>query len=384
MKSYKGATYTWDRLNRLKSCVKSNGTAEYTYNAEGQPEKTELDYGNGMVGTTEREYVNGRLYKESKILTMNGAEIVSATMQYLYRGEEVIGLIYNGSLYYYRKNLQGDIIEIVDEDGNEAGRYTYDAWGNCSVSGSGVMSANPFRYRGYYWDGEAGLYYLNTRWYDPETGRFISPDSVNYLDPETLNGLNLYAYCLNNPVMYSDPYGTTAWWEWLIAGVLTAALIVGTVALSIATAGSTLIFVNLGVAALTGAAMGAGLSLATQATTGELDWGQFGIDIGVGAITGVITGGIGKIASSFGGAFGNALDYMRIGGLQVGSVFGFGNLSTVIGKTVETATGFASGVFLDKHVNQLFGEQDNIAERIKNNFDSTLISTILDIVKYIW
>ena len=115
-----------------------------------------------------------------------------------------------------------------------------------------------------------------------------------------------------------------------------------------------------------------------------MDWGQFGIDIGVGAITGVITGGIGKIASSFGGAFGNAIDYMRIGGLQVGSVFGFGNLSTVIGKTVETATGFASGVFLDKHVNQLFGKQDNIAERIKNNFDSTLISTILDIVKYIW
>ena len=184
--------------------------------------------------------------------------------------------------------------------------------------------------------------------------------------------------------MYTDPYGTTAWWEWLIAGVLTAALIVGTVALSIATAGSTLIFVNLGVAALTGAAMGAGLSLATQATTGELDWGQFGIDVAVGAITGVITGGIGKIASSFGGAFGNAIDYMRIGGLQVGSVFGFGNLSTVIGKTVETATGFASGVFLDKHVNQLFGKQDNIAERIKNNFDSTLISTILDIVKYIW
>ena len=123
-------------------------------------------------------------------------------------------IIYNwsvhqfGELYYYRKNLQGDIIAIVDEAGNEAGRYTYDAWGNCSVSGSGVMSANPFRYRGYYWDGEAGLYYLNTRWYDPEVGRFISPDSVNYLDPETLNGLNLYAYCLNNPVMYVDPTGT--------------------------------------------------------------------------------------------------------------------------------------------------------------------------------
>ena len=156
------------------------------------------------------------------------------------------------------------------------------------------------------------------------------------------------------------------------------------VGLVIGAAVTTVLIGGVVAAALVGAAMGAGLSLATQATSGELDWGQFGIDIGVGAITGVITGGIGKIASSFGGAFGNALDYMRIGGLQVGSVFGFGNLPTVIGKTVETATGFASGVFLDKHVNQLFGKQDNIAERIKNNFDSTLISTILDIVKYIW
>ena len=208
VKSYKGATYTWDRLNRLKSCVKSNGTTEYTYNVDGQPEKTELDYGNGMVGTTEREYVNGRLYKESKILTMNGAEIVSATMQYLYRGEEVIGLIYNGSLYYYRKNLQGDIIEIVGEDGNVAATYKYDAWGNWTVSGGDVGTYNSFRYRGYYYDTAIMLYYLKTRWYDPETGRFISPDSINYLDPQSINGLNLYAYCLNNPVMYTDPDGT--------------------------------------------------------------------------------------------------------------------------------------------------------------------------------
>ena len=207
VKSYKGATYTWDRLNRLKSCVKSNGTTEYTYNVDGQPEKTELDYGNGMVGTTEREYVNGRLYKESKILTMNGAEIVSATMQYLYRGEEVIGLIYNGSLYYYRKNLQGDIIEIVDEDGNVAATYKYDAWGNWTVSGGDVGTYNSFRYRGYYYDTAIMLYYLKTRWYDPETGRFISPDSINYLDPQSINGLNLYAYCRNNPIKYIDAIG---------------------------------------------------------------------------------------------------------------------------------------------------------------------------------
>ena len=229
VKSYKGATYTWDRLNRLKSCVKSNGTTEYTYNVDGQPEKTELDYGNGMVGTTEREYVNGRLYKESKILTMNGAEIVSATMQYLYRGEEVIGLIYNGSLYYYRKNLQGDIIEIVDEDGNVAATYKYDAWGNWTVSGGDVGTYNSFRYRGYYYDTAIMLYYLKTRWYDPETGRFISPDSINYLDPQSINGLNLYAYCNNNPVMYVDPTGESFILAMIIGGAIAGAIIGATV-----------------------------------------------------------------------------------------------------------------------------------------------------------
>ena len=153
----------------------------------------------------------------------------------------------------------------------------YDAWGNCLASGSGVISANPFRYRGYYWDGEAGLYFLNTRWYDPETGRFISPDSISYLDPESINGLNLYAYCLNNPVMYTDPYGTTAWWEWLLGGLIVVGLAVG----SIVTGGAV-------AAVLAGAAIGGAISYGTQAVSGELNWGQFALDIGVGALTGAI------------------------------------------------------------------------------------------------
>ena len=67
---------------------------------------------------------------------------------------------------------------------------------------------NPFRYRSYYYDTETELYYLQTRYYDPELGRFISQDSIEYADPETINGLNLYAYCGNNPVMNVDPTGT--------------------------------------------------------------------------------------------------------------------------------------------------------------------------------
>ena len=104
---------------------------------------------------------------------------------------------------------------LLDNSGNVVVRYVYDAWGNHAVlnsdgtdceSGIGVL--NPFRYRGYFYDVETGLYYLQTRYYDPETGRFITIDGIEYLDPETINGLNLYAYCGNNPVMYTDPTGT--------------------------------------------------------------------------------------------------------------------------------------------------------------------------------
>ena len=71
------------------------------------------------------------------------------------------------------------------------------------------------------------MYWLKTRFYDPETGRFISPDGVEYLDPETLGGINLYAYCNNNPVMNVDPDGTA--FLSILIGLGIAALIGATV-----------------------------------------------------------------------------------------------------------------------------------------------------------
>ena len=132
-------------------------------------------------------------------------------IHYYYDDAGVAGFEYNGQKYVYRKNLQGDIVAILDECGCTRGTYEYDAWGNIIwQGGSELLTINPFRYRGYYYDEETGLYYLNSRYYDPETGRFISPDSLDYLEPETCNGLNLYAYCGNNPVMFVDPNGCFA------------------------------------------------------------------------------------------------------------------------------------------------------------------------------
>ena len=97
--------------------------------------------------------------------------------------------------------------------------YSYDAWGNHNSYGSSngdLAHVNPIRYRGYYYDVDIGLYYLNSRYYNPQWRRFISPDSTEYIDPETPNGLNLYCYCNNDPINYADPSGHSI--------ILTAAL----------------------------------------------------------------------------------------------------------------------------------------------------------------
>ena len=110
--------------------------------------------------------------------------------------------------YFYVRNAQNDIIALIDENGTEVVRYEYDAWGN-PISTTGTLAGtigkrNPFRYRGYYWDEETGMYYLESRYYDPEIRQFISADSVVIT---SLAGTNLYMYCGNNPVNMADPSG---------------------------------------------------------------------------------------------------------------------------------------------------------------------------------
>ncbi len=119
--------------------------------------------------------------------------------------------------YVFRRNFQGDVTHIyklnADKTLSLAARYKYDAWGNCEVEeidGSGIGAVNPIRYRSYYFDTETGLYYLNARYYDPETGRFISADDTKFLNPDAINGLNLFAYCGNNPVMRMDANGRSS------------------------------------------------------------------------------------------------------------------------------------------------------------------------------
>lgn len=93
-------------------------------------------------------------------------------------------------------------------------KYSYDAWGALKniedTSSSGIGKLNPFRFKGYYYDNESSMYYCKTRYYVPQWGRWLSADSIEYLNPESINKLNLYTYANNNPVIYYDPDGHMA------------------------------------------------------------------------------------------------------------------------------------------------------------------------------
>jgi len=126
-----------------------------------------------------------------------------------YRGEQHRGT------FYYLRDMMLNIIGIVDENGRRICEYRYnDSRGNHDIINIDnnqlsriVAQANPFRYKGYYFDYRTGYYYLESRYYDPVIRRFISADDVSFLAPEEYSGINLFVYCLNNPVMYFDSSG---------------------------------------------------------------------------------------------------------------------------------------------------------------------------------
>ena len=162
----------------------------------------------------------GRLIEEIVNSDRYGIGSYSETLRYLYDDSSIVGVQYtngaNTNAYYFLKNLQGDVIAIYDANGAKVVTYSYDAWGNCTIDSTttdyDLAHANPIRYRGYYYDENTKLYYLNSRYYSPEFRRFISPDDTNYLVPKNVNGCNLYCYCGNDPVMNVDPTGNS-WWS---------------------------------------------------------------------------------------------------------------------------------------------------------------------------
>ena len=167
----------------------------------------------------------------------------------------VAAVNYNGTYYYYVRNGQNDIIRLIDGDNNTIVEYAYDSWGT-PLSTTGTLAStlgaqNPFRYRGYVYDAETGLYYVTSRYYDPEIGRWINADNQLSTGSD-LTGLNLFAYCGNNPVNRIDPTGE-AWWHWALGAAVVAVVAVATVVTcgGFAAAATAVCMVGSGVAAAT-------------------------------------------------------------------------------------------------------------------------------------
>ena len=187
-------------------------------------------------------------------------------------------------------------------------KYAYDAYGNCKVvsgADSEIATLNPFRYRGYYFDRETGLYYLNARYYNPEWRRFISPDSPEYIDAENPNGLNLYAYCNNDPVNYADPSGHDA--VLFIVGLISSAIIGGVISGGIAA----------GTASLSGGDVDA--AFWGGFVTGALSSLAVGVGMAIGGAIGLLVcGGLGFVAGATGNVLNQSISsYHKTGSIKI-------------------------------------------------------------------
>ena len=278
--NYKDNVLKWER-GRLLAAYGNN---KYSYNADGIRIKKKT-----AEGVLHTYFVEGtRIHCE---------RFLNHTNWYYYDATGITGMEHDGVRYFFQKNVQGDVMRIFDSCGRLVARYAYDAWGNHTVYDANgnaetaynfIGNINPFRYRGYYFDVETGLYYLNTRYYDPSICRFINADDISYIEPETINGLNLYAYCLNNPIMYTDETGTMPnWLKWLIGGIAFA----GAVVLTVLSGGSLApVFIGMGVSIVLGGLI--------DGTISAVRGGSFGDGFANGAADGAMWGGIFALCSA--------------------------------------------------------------------------------------
>ena len=193
---YNGTRWTmgWKEGRRLTSATDGTTSLAFTYDSEGlRLSKT--------VGTTKHNYyyAGGKLMRET---------YGSNTLDFFY---DATGTPYalksNSTVYYYVTNLQGDVINLVNSSGTVVATYDYDPYGKVITATGTLAAVNPLRYRGYYYDSETGMYYLQSRYYDPTIGRFINADSYASTGQGFL-GFNMFSYCRNNPTSRTDISGT--------------------------------------------------------------------------------------------------------------------------------------------------------------------------------
>ena len=222
--TYRGYTLTWQNGRQLASMKYGAINIGFTYDVDGL--RTSKTIPN--VGLEHKYYyVGNRLQYE----TLGG----SSALWYFYDADgNPSGIRYkdnSGTVndYYFVCNWRGDVVQIYNASGTLVGSYTYDAWGRVnenatSADTQNITETNPIRYRGYYYDTETRLYYVNSRYYDPAVKRFLNSDDelLSAISTQTLTDKNYFAYCDNNPITRTDGKGTI--WHIVVGAVIGGAL----------------------------------------------------------------------------------------------------------------------------------------------------------------
>lgn len=207
---YLGMQMEWEKGHQLRHITGAGLDMYCMYNDSGKRIRKTVN------GVTTDFYLDG-----SAILMQTSSDGSRIDFFYDDKGN-VFAMKYQNEMYFYRKNLFGDILGILDSHGTELVKYEYNSWGKLlnltDYSSNGLGRRNPFRFKGYYYDEELGMYYLNSRYYDPETGRFVNADDVSLIGkvPSKLTDKNLYVYCDNNSIIRIDSEGKA--WELIAAG----------------------------------------------------------------------------------------------------------------------------------------------------------------------
>ena len=320
--NYLGATLVWEG-QRLKSYTPkdaSSGRANsYVYSYDENGIRTRKTIGN----TVTDYYYNGTLLMGTvKTTTNSDGSTTTSKLRFSYDANgKVVAVNYNGNYYYYLRNAQNDIVKLIDKTGATVVEYRYDSWGKLlSTSGSLASTLgknNPFRYRGYVYDEETGFYYLQSRYYNPEVGRFISSDVLLSTGQGVL-GHNAYAYCGNNPIVREDTQGN-------LWGLIAAA-----------------------VGAVTGAVVGAVTGAVTGAITALASGSDFGETVVAGIASGAAAGAI------TGAAVGLASDVVSVG-IAATIVIGGGVLSGVASELVDAKISKRHSTVADFVISGLIG-----------------------------
>ena len=336
----KDYTFTWTKGRQLASATVDGKQVSYTYDMSGVRSGKQV-YTTSNQRTTTYTYttLSGKVMRQ-QWETRNSDDTVYQAMQsleFVYDdGNQPFAMIYKHGqtteLYYYVLNAQGDVIALLNADGTLAASYNYGAWGNYSVhdkdgkkntSASFIGHINPLRYRGYYYDRETRLYYLQSRYYDFANCRFINADTFATTDANGFLSANMFAYCENNPIMRVDPDGSSPL-SLVINTLVGAGVAAASAAINANIAGSPISTGDLIKAAAVGAASGffsslnpvAKVAAAAAAVSGVVtfignalsgsSFGEAALSAAVAATSTYVSSKLG--ASAFGAATGKSVD----------------------------------------------------------------------------